>query len=209
MNKKVILKGFSILLIILLLTPNHGIFAEIILQDNNNYKAGHGEIENQNGSLEKDRAIINKEVSFGNRPGEYFIDLTVAGKYTTTDLVILYDLSNSMEDYYVPGTNRKRTDVAGEATRAFIEDLLNGDGYYRVAYVPFGTAIMDGETKIKGQDSDKVDPTNNEIHKVIDNKVKLSVENYTNDAAEIVNHIPLSISHHPHYHMERLLPNKH
>src|SRR5699024_9504205 len=115
----------SLLLIFSMLTS--AIPPKVTFEDETNIKDGHGEIANGE-EKDEDEAKFNKQVSFGDKPGEYFIDLTVEGKDLnagmTTDIVIPYDLSNSMENNKVPGTNLTRTEVAAAATKDFINGLL-------------------------------------------------------------------------------------
>lgn len=100
----------------------------------------YGSILNGDGEIEEDRATINKEVSFGNKPGEYFVDLTIKGKerYTTetTDIVVVYDNSNSME-------KNNRVGIAKNATDQLADQLLSHNGF-RMALVTYGSAVMDG-----------------------------------------------------------------
>src|SRR5690625_1288681 len=60
-----------------------------------------GSTRNEENGKSYERADVNKQVSFGDKPGEYFVDLEVTGKdntkVETTDIVLVYDNSNSME----------------------------------------------------------------------------------------------------------------
>ncbi|HLR75951.1 MAG TPA: hypothetical protein VK077_11860, partial [Virgibacillus sp.] len=136
----------SLLLIFSLLTS--AIPPKIAFADNtrSDYEEGHGSIKNDQGEIDYPEATINKEVSFGNKPGEYFIDLTVKGKsraaLESMDIAVAYDNSNSMK------TNN-RVGIAKTATDNFVNDLLSQENSqlskgYQMALVTYGSAVFDG-----------------------------------------------------------------
>src|SRR5690625_841803 len=95
--------------------------------------------------IEYEDSIISKEATYTGNPGEYFIDLTITGKEKeqteTTDIVLVYDNSNSMDI-------NERDRIAYEATSSFVTDLLdsdnNSDGNTQMALVTFGSDVFDG-----------------------------------------------------------------
>lgn len=102
----------------------------------------NGTIRNETSGREYDRAHIDKKVSrTGDNPGEYFIDLTIEGKsesdLETTDIVLVYDNSNSM-------SNNNRVEIAHTATTNFVNSLLNGSGNFQMGLITYGTVVMDG-----------------------------------------------------------------
>lgn len=108
-------------------------------------KEGYGSILNSDGARDYERAMINKSVSFGNKPGEYFIDLHVKGKekteQTTTDIVLVYDNSNSME-------SRNRVGIAKAATTNFVQQILHADNaLFQFSLVTYGSAVFDGRER--------------------------------------------------------------
>src|SRR5690625_2919015 len=100
----------------------------------------YGSIRNEVDERDYERAIVDKKVSFGDKPGEYFIDLTIKGKdatkIDTTDIVLVYDNSYSMR------TN-SRDQIAHLATRNFVNDLLNESGAFRIGLVTFASWVND------------------------------------------------------------------
>src|SRR5699024_5514819 len=184
----------SLLLIFSMLTS--AIPPKVTFADETNIKDGHGEIANGE-EKDEDEAKFNKQVSCGDKPGEYFIDLTVEGKDLnagmTTDIVIPYDLSNSMENNKVPGTNLTRTEVAAAATKDFINGLLGSGNNYRIAFVPYGTSIMDGNTTSYLQNP--VNPNGGNYYVNERNPFNYYVGSFTSNAADITSKIPSSINH--------------
>src|SRR5690625_1403507 len=115
--------------------------AEEIIQDD-----GTGSYINPDDNpVEYEDSIISKEATYSGDPGEYFIDLTITGKEKeqteTTDIVLVYDNSNSMDI-------NERDRIAHEATSSFVTDLLdssnNSDGNTQMALVTFGSDVFDG-----------------------------------------------------------------
>ncbi|MBM7679641.1 DUF7507 domain-containing protein, partial [Gracilibacillus alcaliphilus] len=104
---------------------------------------GNGSTRNEKEGREYDRANVDKRVTWsGENPGEYFIDLTIKGKTVasdeTTDIVLVYDNSNSM------ATNNRVT-TAREATIDFVNRLLTPDNEnFQIALVTYGSAVFDG-----------------------------------------------------------------
>src|SRR5699024_5401252 len=120
----------------------------------------------------------NKQVSHGDKPGEYFIDLTVKGKgvhpIPTTDIVIVYDNSNSMEK---PMENGKTRAVnAKEATTTFLNGLADGSGT-RFALVTYGSSIFDGVMNQTWANNPGVTANH-------------SYKQFTNDPGNILNQLP-------------------
>lgn len=202
-EKQVHSKSFAIMAIILLLFsifsssyPVGTLSADAT--NSNGIQEGYGQIKNGEGEIDYEEAKINKEVSFGNNPGEFFIDLTVKGKdYNAgmkTDIVIPYDLSNSMENNKVPGTNKTRTEVAAEATKDFINGLLGSGNNYRIAFVPYGTSIMDGKTRSQLQRTANQNGGNYSVISSV-NPYNYYVGNFTSNASEITSKIPSTINH--------------
>src|SRR5690625_7927820 len=95
--------GLFLLLLLLASTFTSQQFLGADDSGGHDYEGGHGSIKNEDGEIDYDEATINKEVSFGNKPGEYFIDLTVKGKsraiLETMDIAVAYDNSNSIKTY--------------------------------------------------------------------------------------------------------------
>src|SRR5699024_5015793 len=98
---------------------------------------------------DEDEAKFNKQVSFGDKPGEYFIDLTVEGKDRATlesmDIALIYDNSNSMK-------NNDRVTIARTATNNFVNGLLTAENSqlskgYKMALVMYGSAVFDGRNR--------------------------------------------------------------
>jgi len=199
-TKKQMVKLFGLFLLLLLLASTFTSQQFLGADDSggHNYEEGHGSIKNEDGEIDYDEATINKEVSFGNKPGEYFIDLTVKGKSEggtlTTDIVIPYDLSNSMENNRVPGTNLTRTEVAAAATKDFISGLLGSGNNYRIAFVPYGSSIMDGQTRTQLQRNANQNGGNYNTENST-NPFNYYVGNFTNNASDITSKIPSTISH--------------
>ncbi|WP_273123975.1 DUF7507 domain-containing protein [Bacillus weihaiensis] len=104
----------------------------------------NGEIRNEKTGKDYERASIDKKVSWGNKPGEYFIDLKIEGKdatkIETTDIVLVYDNSSSM------GTHDRVT-TAKNATTNFVNGLLNTNNTFQIALVTFGSAVFDGRER--------------------------------------------------------------
>lgn len=98
----------------------------------------YSEIDNKDSGIETERANVNKQVSFGDKPGEHIIDLTITGKKQqvdeTTDIVVIYDNSNSMK-------KNNRVGKAKEATEQLTDQILSNDGF-RMALVTYGSAVM-------------------------------------------------------------------
>jgi len=104
---------------------------------------GTGGMINPENPQEFEDSIISKNATYTGTPGEYFIDLNIKGKdqeiTEPTDIVIVYDNSNSMQ------TNN-RVGVAYDATVDFINQMLtNENENIRMALVSFGTYVMDGQ----------------------------------------------------------------
>ncbi len=104
----------------------------------------NGSTRNEREGREYDRANIDKRVTWsGENPGEYFIDLTVEGKTApseeTTDIVLVYDNSNSM------ATNN-RVGIAREATIDFVNGLLGEMDNFQMGLITYGTAVFDGRS---------------------------------------------------------------
>src|SRR5699024_5193314 len=98
---------------------------------------------------DEDEARFNKQVSFGDKPGEYFIDLTVEGKDRATlesmDIALIYDNSNSMK------TNN-RVSIAKTATDNFVNGHLTAENSqlskgYKMALITYGSAVFDGRNR--------------------------------------------------------------
>ncbi|MFA1822914.1 MucBP domain-containing protein, partial [Virgibacillus oceani] len=115
--------------------------AEEIIQDD-----GTGSYINPDDNpIEYEDSIVSKEATYSGNPGEYFIDLTIEGKEKeqteTTDIVLVYDNSNSMND-------NDRDSIAFDATSSFVTDLLdsssNSNGNTQMALVTFGSDVFDG-----------------------------------------------------------------
>lgn len=105
----------------------------------------YGNIQNDGEGRDHERAKINKQVSFGDKPGEYFIDLSIEGKdntqIDTTDIVLVYDNSGSMR------TNN-RVGIAKDATTDFVDNLLTADNEgFQIALVTYGSAVFDGRNR--------------------------------------------------------------
>src|SRR5699024_10269918 len=136
----------SLLLIFSMLTS--AIPPKVTFADETNIKDGHGEIANGE-EKDEDEAKFNKQVSFGDKPGEYFIDLTVEGKDRATlesmDIALIYDNSNSMK------TNN-RVSIAKTATDNFVNGLLTAENSqlskgYKMALITYGSAVFDGRNR--------------------------------------------------------------
>ncbi|WP_035784922.1 DUF7507 domain-containing protein [Jeotgalicoccus psychrophilus] len=100
-----------------------------------------GSVINYGAPQEYEDSIISKSAEYTGTPGEYFIDLRVDGKEQETDeptdIVIVYDNSNSME------TNDRVT-TARNATSQFINEMIANNDQVRIATVIYGTHVMDG-----------------------------------------------------------------
>jgi len=96
-TKKQSFKLFSIILLLFsLLTTS--VPPKMAVADTDGFideDGSYGSKRNKDSEIEYERATINKQVSFGENPGEYFIDLTIKGKDATkiekTDIVLVYD----------------------------------------------------------------------------------------------------------------------
>lgn len=180
----------------LVITPTTTPFLSAENGSDGDYREGHGSIKNEQGEIDYDEATINKQVSFGNKPGEYFIDLTVKGKSKTseltTDIVIPYDLSNSMAQPIDGGSTRAA--VAKDALENFLNGLLDGQtNQYRVAFVPFGSSIMDGNTRTYVQNSPNPNGGNYNVNSI--NPYNYYVGNFTNNASDIIDKVPSTADH--------------
>ena len=113
--------------------------AEIIHEDDTGSVMNYGE------SQEYEDSIISKNATYTGTPGEYFIDLRVEGKEREvdepTDIVIVYDNSNSMS------TNNRVT-TARNATTQFIDEMIENNDQVQIATVIYGTHVMDGRRNI-------------------------------------------------------------
>src|SRR5699024_3127000 len=113
--------------------------AEIIHEDDTGSVMNYGE------SQEYEDSIISKNATYTGTPGEYFIDLRVEGKERevaeSTDIVIVYDNSNSMS------TNNRVT-IARNATTQFIDEMIENNEQVQIATVIYGTHVMDGRRNI-------------------------------------------------------------
>src|SRR5699024_441798 len=183
----------SLLLIFSMLTS--AIPPKVTFADETNIKDGHGEIANGE-EKDEDEAKINKQVSFSEKPGEYFIDLTVEGKdlnaEMTTDIVIPYDLSNSMQTAIEGGSTRAA--VAKDALADFLNGLLDDQSnQYRVAFVPYGTSIMDGNTISYLQRSANPNGGGYSVNSI--NPYNYYVGNFTNNADAITSIVPGTANH--------------
>ncbi|SDM81804.1 DUF7507 domain-containing protein, partial [Sediminibacillus halophilus] len=104
-----------------------------------------GAVQNRIDPIEYEDSILSKKATYTGNPGEYFIDLYVEGKSSgtteTTDFVLVYDNSNSMDE-------NDRDTISQEATSDFVSALLspenNENGNIRMALVTFGTDVFDG-----------------------------------------------------------------
>ncbi|WP_197272200.1 Cna B-type domain-containing protein, partial [Salinicoccus sp. YB14-2] len=115
---------------------NDEVLADVVHED------GTGGMINPEGPQEYEESIISKNATYTGTPGEYFIDLKVEGKdgeiIEPTDIVIVYDNSNSM------ATNN-RVNIARNAVTDFINQMLTEDNEnIRMALVTYGTFVMDG-----------------------------------------------------------------
>ncbi|WP_156324089.1 Cna B-type domain-containing protein, partial [Bacillus sp. JCM 19034] len=127
---------------------------------------GTGAVLNEEEFIDYTEATLSKNATYTGHPGEYFIDLTVTGKDIpvegTTDIVIVYDNSNSM------ATNN-RVGIAHDATVDFISEALdpqnNANGSLQMALVTYGTVVLDGRFnpvyRIPTQDVSSKDLTTN------------------------------------------------
>ncbi|MDX9916523.1 MAG: Cna B-type domain-containing protein, partial [Gudongella sp.] len=107
----------------------------------------YGSISNQSAITIPGTAVINKQVSYGSKPGEFYIELEVTGADSPvvepTDVVIVYDNSNSMK------TNN-RVGIARTNTTSFVNDLLSNNGAFQVALVTYGSSVFDGRSRTWG-----------------------------------------------------------
>lgn len=131
----------------------------------------YGSHQNDKDPVDERKAIIDKKVSFGEKPGEYFIDLSVEGKFNqakeTTDIVIVYDNSNSM-------SNNNRVTIAKQATDAFVNEILGMQNHnFRFALVTYGTSVLDGRNRTFG---DNTGLTPNRSYKTFTNVADLITE---------------------------------
>ena len=139
-------KSFGLFVLILLVSIvaslgllsnfNDEVLADVVHED------GTGGMINPEGPQEYEESIISKNATYTGTPGEYFIDLKVEGKdreiIEPTDIVIVYDNSNSM------ATNN-RVNIARNAVTDFINQMLTEDNEnIRMALVTYGTFVMDG-----------------------------------------------------------------
>ncbi|WP_367617806.1 DUF7507 domain-containing protein [Shouchella xiaoxiensis] len=148
-TKSIYLKLFAVFLIVfssilphfsMSIASANELFEETILED------GTGAVRNEVSSREYDRARIDKRASSTGNPGEYFVDLTIEGKSAqyleTTDIVLVYDNSNSMLG------NRAR--VSQEATTNFVNNMLESEANvsenFRMGLITYGTVVLDGRT---------------------------------------------------------------
>ena len=146
-TKKQSFKLFSIILLLFsLLTTS--VPPKMAVADTGGFideEGSYGSKRNKDSEIEYERATINKQVSFGENPGEYFIDLTIKGKDATkiekTDIVLVYDNSNSMN-------NNNRVGIAKNATTNFVNSLLNAENEaFQLALVTYGSAVFDGRNR--------------------------------------------------------------
>lgn len=110
--------------------------AEEIIQDD-----GKGAYINpDNNPVEYEDSIVSKEATYTGNPGEYFIDLTIEGKEVdpdeTTDIVLVYDNSNSM-------AVNNRASIAQQAISSFVTDTMS-NGNVQMGLVTFGADVFDG-----------------------------------------------------------------
>ncbi|MFV8314587.1 SpaA isopeptide-forming pilin-related protein [Aerococcus viridans] len=127
------------------------------------------------GSLEKFVSDVNRDTD------EYQIDLKVQGDqrtqefYPSTDLVIVYDNSNSMR------TNN-RTTIAGGALANFSRAYLQNPQYNnRLALVTFGSVIFDGGQHYNPGSGTNISTSN------------YSYKNFTSNPNNIINRIPTTV----------------
>ncbi|GGA75853.1 DUF7507 domain-containing protein [Ornithinibacillus halotolerans] len=139
-------KLFSIFLIVFYMFTTSIPTQIVVANEQYDVETGeHGDIRNEKTGREYERAMIDKKVSWGNKPGEYFIDLTIEGKdatqIETTDIVLVYDNSNSMN-------NNQRVTIAKDATTNFVNGLLHGaNNNFQVALVTYGSVVFDGRQR--------------------------------------------------------------
>lgn len=147
----------------------------------------YGDTQNKKDAIDEKYAKIDKKVSHGTIPGEYYVDLTIEGKDSkkieTADIVLVLDNSNSMNNY-VTGSSEKRVTVAKTATSNFVTTLLdnsptgmNSHEKFRVALVTYGSVVLDGRK-------------NNAINNTSGNTNDLTSDNFTQQATDITNLIP-------------------
>ncbi len=104
-----------------------------------------GAVKNRIGSIEYEDSLLSKKAKYTGTPGEYYIDLFIEGKTfestETTDIVVVYDNSNSMNE-------NNRDTISHEATSDFVSEILspenNKNGNIRMALITYGTDVFDG-----------------------------------------------------------------
>ncbi|MFD1850654.1 MucBP domain-containing protein [Oceanobacillus bengalensis] len=114
-------------------------YEEIIHEDES------GAVQNKIDKVEYEDSILSKKAAYTGKPGEYFIDLYIEGRSfettETTDIVIVYDNSNSMDE-------NDRDIISKEATSEFVSELLspenNEEGKIQMALITYGTDVFDG-----------------------------------------------------------------
>lgn len=114
-----------------------------------------------------DVAEVNKYLVPTDKPGEYEVHLKVRGntieEKNSLGIVVVYDNSGSMglKPY---GWNRKRFEVAKEATEGFLREILNpNNNNVQAALVTFGGDLFDGQYHKEGwyDDNSHLEFTNN------------------------------------------------
>ncbi|MFC7285126.1 DUF7507 domain-containing protein [Phocicoccus pinnipedialis] len=133
-----------------------------------------GGVINPQSPQEFEDSIISKTATYTGTPGEYFIDLKVQGKEKEikepTDIVIVYDNSNSMN-------NNNRAKIARNAVIDFINNTLTSDNdSIRIALVTFGTVVLDGRE--------------NNVRSTTGNTHNYSHKTFTNNAQTLISKIP-------------------
>nr|WP_283092960.1 VWA domain-containing protein [Planococcus sp. MSAK28401] len=150
-----------------------------VLEEENEDQSGA--VRNAAEDLEFDDSIISKKATYTGNTGEYFIDLTVEGKsrqeLETTDIVIVYDNSSSMN------TN-DRDQISAAETADFVRGLLNEEvnaaNNIRMALVTYGTMVFDGR--------------NNEVYSGTSAPPEnYSFKTFTSNPNDIINQIPTNV----------------